>query len=220
MSTPSGPWRPADGGPGSAPRVGADGTLSWSSDDTGHTADTFGTVGAAEVDEHGVIYYPGDEEAQRAPGSALVLLVLALVAGGLYVWLFWPQKASFDWASAITLETPELAVLGGVVMWLGGVLFIRHGLIWAVRLGALLAAVPMARMLGDAIVHHQIMDVGAAALSFVLSGGPALLVLALTFAPAVSRWRRRRHAVVAEQARERKAKAAVARDRRPGGTSR
>jgi hypothetical protein len=168
------------------------------------------------VDEHGVIYYPGDEEAQRAPGSALVLLVLALVAGGLYVWLFWPQKSGFDWETALTLRTPELAVVGGIVMWFGGVLFIRHGLIWAVRTGALIAAVPMARILLDAVVDRDVTDVGAAALSFVLSAAPALLILGLSFAPAVSRWRRRRHEAAVAEARERKARQSG--PRRPLGT--
>ena len=158
-----------------------------------------------EIDAHGAIYYPGDEEAERAPGSALVLLILSLVAGGLYVWLFWPQKSGFDWASAVELKTPELAVVGGVVMWLGGVLFIRHGLVWAVRLGALTAAVPMGRILIDALVDRAVTDVGAAALAFVLSAAPALIILGLSFAPAVARWRRRRREVVAEEARERKA---------------
>ncbi|WP_111765050.1 hypothetical protein [Nakamurella deserti] len=201
MTIPPDPFRSVPGDPRG--RADDDGVLHYSG-----TVAPAGTVGAGEVDEHGVIYYPGDEESQRAPGSALVLLILSLVAGGLYVWLFWPQKSGFDWAAAVTLRTPELAVLGGVVMWLGGVLFIRHGLVWAVRLGALVAAVPMARALIAAIVDHEVMDVGAAALSFVLSGGPALLVLVLSFLPPVAQWRRRRRQAVATEAAERKARTA------------
>jgi hypothetical protein len=157
-----------------------------------------------EIDEQGAIYYPGDEEAQRAPGSALVLLVLSLVAGGLYVWLFWPQKSGFDLVSALTLKTPELAVVGGATMWLGGVLFIRHGMVWAIRVGALLAALPMARILLDAVIDRAVTDVSSAALSFLLSAAPALLILVLTFVPAVSRWRRRRRDAVAAEAHERR----------------
>ncbi len=167
-------------------------------------------------DEHGAIYYPGDEEAQRAPGSALVLLVLSLVAGGLYGWLFWPQKASFDWASALTLKSSEFAVLGGLVMWGGGVLFIRHGLIWAARTGAIIAAAPTARQFIDALTATGAGQTGSAALSFLLGGGPALLVLALSFSPSSSRWRHRRRQTVAAQARARRDQ----RSRLGGGTSR
>jgi hypothetical protein len=209
MDLPPDPTRSAPAG--ARPRVDDSGVIDYSG--TGPA----GTVGAGEVDEHGVIYYPGDEESQRAPGSALVLLILALVAGGLYVWLFWPQKSGFDWAAAFSLRTPELAVVGGVVMWLGGVLFIRHGLVWAVRLGSVIAAVPMARALIDAIADREVMDVSAAALSFVLSGGPALLVLILSFLPPVAQWRRRRRAAVAAEAADRKAK--IAAGRRPASRS-
>ncbi|MEP6981718.1 MAG: hypothetical protein ABJA16_13215 [Nakamurella sp.] len=169
------------------------------------------------VDAHGGIYYPGDEESSRAPGAALVLPVLSLVAGGLYGWLFWPQKSSFDWVSALTLKTPELAVVGGLIMWCGGVLFIRHGLIWAARVGSIVAAVPMTRQLVDSLDGAGTVAPGPAGLSFLLGGGPALLVLALSFSPALNRWRhRRRETVAAEAAQRREKRARLA---RAAGTS-
>lgn len=207
MSQPLDPHRsaPAAAGP-TGGVVGDDGVIRY-----GSAADpaTTAVPRSGEIDANGGIFYPGDEETSRAPGAALVLLVLSLVAGGLYVWLFWPQKSSFDWASALTLKTPEFAVVGGLIMWGGGVLFIRHGLIWASRLGAIVTAVPMTRELIDSLTDSSAtVAPGAAGLSFLLGGGPALLVLALSFSPELNRWRRRRQATVAAEAQERREKRA------------
>jgi hypothetical protein len=152
-----------------------------------------------EADATGAIYWPGDDEPQRAPGSALLLLILSFVAGGLYLWSFWPLMAGFDWIAALTLRSSVLAVAGGAIMILGGVLLIRHGMVWASRFGSIVAALPMGRLLIDSVADTGGANLGSASLAFLLSGGPALLIFLLTFSPALTRWRRRRRQVVATQ---------------------
>ena len=66
------------------------------------------------------------------------------------------------------------------------------------RLGAVIAAVPMSRLLIDSVVRSGGATFWASALTFLLDGGPALLVLGLSFSPALTRWRRKRQRTVAD----------------------
>ncbi len=162
------------------------------------------TPAPGEADHTGAIYWPGDEEASRAPGMVLALLIFSFVAGGLYAWAYWPLMAGFDWLSAFTLKSSVLAVLGGVVLAAGGVLLIRHGLIWACRWGPGLVALPMARLLVERLSQTGGASLVSASLAFLLSAGPAILVFGLSFSRAVTTWRRRRHAFVTAEAAKRR----------------
>lgn len=142
-------------------------------------------------DQTGAIYLPGDDTARQAPVSALLLLILSIVVGGLYAWTFWPRLAHFDWVAALTLKTSVLAVVGGIMLALGGLLLIRFGLVWSVRAGSILAALAMTRPLLDATLS-DVGDPGAAGVTFVLSAGPALITLGISFSGSLRHWRRTR----------------------------
>jgi len=148
------------------------------------------------ADASGAIHYPGDEEAGRAPGSALVLLVVSLVAGALYVWDYARLLAGFDWLDALSLRSSALIVVGGVVLMLGAVLLIRHGLIWATRLGALLVLAAPIRLCIERIVVTGGAEAGSALLYLLNQTWPVWVVLIASLSPALGRWRRRRQQVV------------------------
>jgi hypothetical protein len=155
---------------------------------------------SATVGEDGAIHWPSDEEASRAPGSALLLLVVSLVGGALYIWFYAQLLAGFDWLDALSLRSSALVVVGGGVLMLGAILFIRHGLIWASRLGALLVLAAPVRLCVERIVVTGGAETGSALLSLLRQTWPAMLVLAVSFSPALGRWRRRRQQVVKERA--------------------
>jgi hypothetical protein len=152
---------------------------------------------AEEPDEFGAYHYDGDDESGRAPGSALVLVILSLVGGGLYFWQYLPLMRRFDWIRALTLETPAPFILGGaVVLVFGAILLLRYGMVWASRLACALILAPMLRLLVESIIESGFAWVGPAIVTLLISGGPVLLVVALSFSPALNRWRRRRQEYV------------------------
>ncbi len=151
---------------------------------------------AGSADDAGVIYWPGDDEVRRAPGTALVLLIVSFVGGGLYLWQFGRLISGFDWIAALTLKSSALIVVGGLVMILGAILTIRHGLIWASRLGALIALAPPIRLMIDGLVDTGGNSLGSGLLELLFEGGPSLLVLLISFSPALTSWRLKRQETV------------------------